>query len=182
VLIVNYFLGPVNVGIYSVAVLLAELLWQLPNSIGFVIFPKASASTPEAMNAFTPRVFRLTLAITAAAAVVLGAIGKPFIELVYTSDFSPAYSALLVLLPGVVLLGGGKVLTNELAGRGYAHYNSINSGLALVATLVLDVLLIPRYGITGAALASSIAYALNLMTALVFYRLVSRKHHQLAPQ
>ena len=112
----------------------------------------------------------------------MGAIGKPFNELVYTSDFSPAYSALLVLLPGVVLLGGGKVLTNELAGRGYAHYNSINSGLALVATLVLDVLLIPRYGITGAALASSIAYALNLMTALVFYRLVSRKHHQLAPQ
>jgi O-antigen/teichoic acid export membrane protein len=175
VFIVSYFLGPVNVGIYSVAVMLAELLWQFPNSIAFVIFPKASASTPQEMNAFTPRVFRATLGITTAAALVLAVLGKPFIEIVYTSAFSSAYGALLVLLPGVVLLGGGKVLTNEIAGRGYAHYNSINSGVALVITVLLDLLLIPRYGIVGAALASSIAYASNLVTALIFYRRVSRQ-------
>ena len=78
-------------------------------------------------------------------------------------------------LAGIAVRAGGKVLTNEIAGRGYAHYNSINSGLALLITLLLDVLLIPRYGILGAALASSIAYAFNLVTALVFYRLVSRR-------
>jgi len=79
-----------------------------------------------------------------------------------------------VLLPGVVLLGGAKVLTNEIAGRGYPHYNSVNSGLALILTVILDLVLIPRYGALGAALASSLAYTAIFFTAIGFYLNVSR--------
>jgi O-antigen/teichoic acid export membrane protein len=82
---------------------------------------------------------------------------------------------MLALLPGVVLLGGGKVLTNEIAGRGYPHYNSINAGLALILTIALDLILIPRYGVLGASLASSVAYTLIFLTAIAFYLIVSRK-------
>lgn len=82
---------------------------------------------------------------------------------------------MLALLPGVVLLGGAKVLTNEITGRGYPHYNSINAGLALVLTVVLDLVLIPRYGVLGAALASSIAYSAISFTAIGFYLKASRR-------
>ncbi len=173
--LVNGFLGPAAVGIYGSAVGLAELLWYLPNSVGFVIFPKASATRPEEMNRFTPRVFGLTLALTAAGAVVLALLGPYLIALVYGPAFKASYAPLLALLPGVVLLGGGKVLTNELAGRGYAHYNSINSGMALVLTVILDLALIPRLGVTGAAIASTIAYSVIFVTAVFFYVLVSRR-------
>ena len=81
---------------------------------------------------------------------------------------------MLLLLPGVVLLGGAKVLTNEIAGRGYPHYNSLNSGLALVLTVIFDLVLIPRYGVVGAALASSLAYTAIFFTAIGFYLTVSR--------
>ena len=172
--IVNFFLGPAGVGIYAVSVRLAELLWYLPNAVGFVIFPKAAASKPEEMNAFTPRVFRITLGLTASGALILAFIGRPVINFIFSSAFLDAYMPFLVLLPGVVLLGGSKVLTNEIAGRGYPHYNSLNAALALVVTVVLDFVLIPRYGVLGAALASSIAYTMILFTSIGFYLNVSR--------
>lgn len=174
VFIVNYFLGPASVGIYIVSVMVTELLWYLPNAVGFVIFPKSAATSPEAMNAFTPRVFRVTLGLTALGAVGLAVLGRPLIQVIYSSAFISAYVPMLVLLPGVVLLGGAKVLTNEIAGRGFPQYNSVNAGLALVLTLVLDLFLIPRHGIVGAALASSIAYTATFFTAIAFYLTVTR--------
>jgi O-antigen/teichoic acid export membrane protein len=176
--IVNLFLGPGGVGIYSVSVSLAELLWNLPNAVGFVIFPKAAATKPEVMNNFTPRAFWVTLGLTALGAGGLAMAGRQLINIVYSSAFVQAYAPMLVLLPGVVMLGGAKVLTNEIAGRGYPHYNSINAGLALILTVVFDLMLIPRYGVTGAALASSIAYGAILFTAIGFYAIASRKSLQ----
>jgi O-antigen/teichoic acid export membrane protein len=179
--IVNYFIGPAGVGIYTVSVRLAELLWYLPNAVGFVIFPKAAATKPEVMNTFTPRVFRITLGLTALGALGLVVLGKPLILLIFSSAFLSAYIPMLALLPGVVFLGGAKVLANEIAGRGYPHYNSVNSGLALIITVLLDFLLIPLYGIFGAALASSIAYTAIFITSIGFYLTVSRKTVELSP-
>ena len=178
VFIVNYFLGPAGVGVYGVSVGLAELLWYLPNAVSFVIYPKAAATRPEAMNTFTPPVFRLTLLLTAFGGAGLALFAKSLIKLIYSSAFLDAYVPMLALLPGTILLGAGKVLTNEIAGRGYPHYNSINAGVALALTVALDLLLIPRYGILGAAVASSVAYSAIFVTAVVFYRTVSRKTSQ----
>lgn len=173
--IVNYFLGPSDVGIYSVSVGLAELLWHFPNAVGFVIFPKAANTKPELLNKFTPRVLRITLGFTAVGAIGLLLLGKAVISIIYSSTFLAAYVPMLALLPGVVLLGGAKVLTNEIAGRGYPHYNSMNAGFALLLTVILDLILIPRYGALGAAIASSIAYAVIFLAAIMFYWIVSRK-------
>jgi O-antigen/teichoic acid export membrane protein len=106
---------------------------------------------------------------------VLALLGPLLISIVFGPAFSASYAPLLALLPGIVLLGGGKVLTSELAGRGYAHYNSINAGMALVLTVVLDLALIPRLGVTGAAIASTVAYSVIFVTAVFFYLLVSRR-------
>lgn len=173
--IVNYFLGPNDVGIYSVSVGLAELLWHFPNAVSFVIFPKVANTKPELLNNFTPRVFRITLGFTAVGAIGLLFLGKPIISFIYSSTFLSAYVPMLALLPGVILLGGAKVLTNEMAGRGNPQYNSINAGLGLVITVILDLLLIPQYGILGAALASTIAYAMIFSVAMGFHLVVSRK-------
>ena len=173
--ILNYFLGPKDVGIYSVSVGLAELLWYFPNAVSFVIFPKAANTRPELLNNFTQRVLRITLGFTAMGAIGLLFLGKPIISIIYSSTFLGAYVPMLALLPGVVLLGGAKVLTNEIAGRGNPQYNSINAGLALVITVILDLLLIPKYGVLGAALASSTAYTMIFFTAVGFHRVVRRK-------
>jgi O-antigen/teichoic acid export membrane protein len=173
--IVNAFLGPAGVGIYGVSVSLAELLWQLPNSVCYVIFPKAAATHRDAMNRFTPKVFWGVLGISFVGALVMVLFGRLAIRLIFSNSFQGAYVPLLVLLPGVLLLGAGKVLANDIAGRGYPLYNSIVAGFTLVITIVLDVTLIPKMGIVGAALASTIAYSISFIQAVVLYLAISRR-------
>ena len=172
--IVNYFLSPTNVGIYSVSVALAELLWYFPNAVGFVIFPKAASTSDEEMNRFTPNVFQVTLFLTLLGAIGLALIGKLLIELIYSPVFLPAYKPMLALLPGVVLLGGAKVLANEIAGRGYPQLNSINAFIALILTVSFDLILIPKWGVLGASVASSIAYSAIFSVSIGFYLHVSK--------
>jgi len=179
--IVNYFVGSAGVGIYSVAVGLAELLWRLPNAVGFVLMPKAAETPAEHMNRFTPRVLRITMALTALGALSLVFLGRSLIQIIYASAFVDAYVPMLVLLPGVVLFGGAKVLTIDIGGRGHLGYNSINDGLVLIVTVVLDLILIPRYGVTGAALASSIAYMIAFILSLAFYITVTRETRGATP-
>jgi O-antigen/teichoic acid export membrane protein len=174
VLIVNAFIGPVGVGIYGVAVTLAELLWRLPNSVAFVIFPKAASTSQESMNRFTPKVFWIVLAISSMGALGLALLGKLVIHVIFSDAFEAAYLPMLVLLPGVVLLGACKVLANDIAGRGFPQYNSIVSGSVLVITVGLDLALIPKIGILGAAITSTVAYASSLVLSVIFYLRVSR--------
>lgn len=173
--IVNYFLGPAEVGIYSVSVVIAELLWQLPNATSFVIFPKAANSSQAEMNRFTPRVFKIVFIITFFGAVGLALLGKRLIFIFFSADFLDAYIPLLYLLPGVILLGVAKILANDISGRGYPLYNSITAGFSLFVTFILDFLLIPRMGVSGAALASTFAYTLTFILSTIFYVCVSRK-------
>jgi O-antigen/teichoic acid export membrane protein len=172
---VNYFIGSASVGIYGVSVAFAEILWYFPNAVGFVIFPKATATRPEVMSGFTPKVFWITLGVTALGAIGLVVLGKSLIQLIFSLDFVGSYLPMLVLLPGVVLLGGAKVLTNEIAGWGYPQYNSFNAGVALILTVILDLILIPRFGILGAALASSICYTVIFFASVGFYLIASRR-------
>jgi O-antigen/teichoic acid export membrane protein len=143
--------------------------------VGLVILPKAANSDAKEMDRFTPKVFWAVLAISSLAAVAMGVAGKAIIRLVFSDGFLDAYAPLLALLPGVVLLGAGKVLTNDMAGRGYPLYNSIVAGIALLITLGLDFALIPRMGVLGAALASTAAYSSTFLLSLVLYLSVRRR-------
>jgi Na+-driven multidrug efflux pump len=64
--------------------------------------------------------------------------------------------------------------TSYLAGRGHVIYNTWGTVLALVATVTLDILLIPRWGIVGAAVASLASYTVTFAVALLCFSRVSR--------
>jgi O-antigen/teichoic acid export membrane protein len=68
----------------------------------------------------------------------------------------------------MLLSGASGVASGYLYGRGWPGLNSIGLGLGLVATVVLDLALIPSYGALGAAVASSAAYLLG-DAVLVFF-------------
>ena len=175
-LIVNYFVGVKQVGFYVVAASLAEVLWYLPDAFGFVLFPKTASSEPETARQFTPKVVRLSTFITAVAAVGLFLFSKLVITVLYTEEFMPSLYPLWILLPGVVALSYSKVIFSDLGGRGKPYYGTYASLFSLFVTLGLDLLLIPRWGIIGAAVVSSLAYTTNAVVAVVFYlRLTGNK-------
>jgi lipopolysaccharide/colanic/teichoic acid biosynthesis glycosyltransferase len=66
------------------------------------------------------------------------------------------------------------VVTAFLYGRGRPGLSSIAAGIGVVVTLVMDVVLIPRFGAVGAAVASSVAYLTTTATLVAWYRYTSR--------
>jgi O-antigen/teichoic acid export membrane protein len=173
VFIVNFFVGATSVGLYTVAVSLTELLWFLPNAFGFVLFPRTASSDLEAAKRFTPKIARLSALITAVAAGGLFLVSRSLITFFYTEEFLPCLYPLWILLPSTVSVSYSQVLFNDLGGRGKPYYGTLASLVAGFVTVVADILLIPRFDIMGAALASSLAYTANAAVAIFAYLAVS---------
>ena len=64
----------------------------------------------------------------------------------------------------------GKVACADLAGRGKNGYGSVFALICFVITIGLDWFLIPRFGIVGASIASSMAYFTDAVLILVAVR------------
>jgi O-antigen/teichoic acid export membrane protein len=169
VLFVTYFLGSREVGIYCLAVMIAEALWQVADAAQTALFPRIAATQEKAE--FTLKVLGLVFGITLIGAVFLVILGKAFILLVFSNKFIEAYEAMLCLLPGIMGLIFAKVLSADVFGRGYPWVGTIAAVPSLMATLVLNPLLIPLFGINGAALTSSVSYIVaGVLVTIIFIR------------
>ena len=79
-----------------------------------------------------------------------------------------AATALLWLLPGIFALGVNTIFMNFLAARGMPIIVVISPLAALVLNVLLNLYFIPRFGIDGAAMTSSIAYSAMLGVTLIY--------------
>lgn len=157
-------LGTSAAGVYGTAAMLATLLWYIPNSIGTVLL--AAAGRHDRSNRQVVRVTRTTMAIMS----VLGVIAVPtsfaVIPLMFGSEFRGAIVPFLVLLPGAVMLSAWKVLANAASGLGHPRMKLPSAVFGAVIVVALDLLLIPRAELVGAALASSIGYSATTLAIL----------------
>jgi len=160
VFIVNYFLSTTQVGVYAVGVAVSESLWQIPQAAATALFPRTARTLQEGAAAFTCQILRQVCLISVATAALLALVSPVAIPLFFGARFTSSVPVIWWILPGTVALALGKVAASDLAGRRKTYYTSIFGILSLVITALLDVLLIPRMGIAGAALASSLAYSL----------------------
>jgi O-antigen/teichoic acid export membrane protein len=79
-------------------------------------------------------------------------------------------------VPGIVALGHSKILANYVAGRGRPDINAVRGVMALAINVVANLFLIPRYGIIGAAAATSISYSVSAFAGyLAFLRIAGVK-------
>jgi O-antigen/teichoic acid export membrane protein len=172
--LVVFFMDVTFVGYYSISVAMAEALWYLPGAVGTVIFARTPGMKAEEANVSTPRICRNTLFLTVIAGFLVFLLGRYIILLLFGSAFLPALKPLWILLPGVVAFSIPKVLANEIAGRGKPIVGTIYAGASLAVNVPLNILLIPRMGISGAALASTISYIVSALVVLAFFIRVSK--------
>jgi len=167
------FVGLPAQGLYSIAVILAEKLSHIPQSVQVVLFPKLSSLEVDDANRLTPRVLRSSLALTALGAVVLMLLSRPLLNLFYGSEYAASLTPFRVLVPGIVMLSVARILSSDLSGRDRRIYHTIATAVAFGLNIALCLVWIPRYGIEGAAWASTISYTLQSVLMLVFFRKLS---------
>lgn len=174
VFLISAFINPLAVGYYSIAVGIAEKLWLISQSASTVLFPKvASEKDEKRRKEFTPLVSHMTIFVTALGALVTFFLSRWLVIFFFSKAYLPAVRPLHILLLGAVAVSGGRVLGNDFAGRGRPMLNTYLNTISVVINLGLNLLWIPRFGIIGAAWATTVSYIAALIGAVIVYSRVS---------
>ena len=158
-----------DLGIYSIGVLAAEVLWFLPDSLARSFFPRVISFDHKAETRKNSEiVISTTTWILVLLSVAIILLGKPLIIFFFGPKFMKSFEIILILLPGTVMVGIAKISSSVFHGIGKPEFGTYLASLGIVTTILLDILLIPSIGIKGAAIASSIAYCIMGSSALIF--------------
>ena len=166
---VQYFEGLDNLGVYSVASNVGETLYLLPNTIGLVLL--SFVADPETRDRSTERtamIARLFFLTMMVGAVAFSPISSWFFGFAFGPEFRDSGPIFNLLLWGIVPFSLATVMIGFLTGANEVRHILAAASAGLILILVLDVLMVPRFGMTGAAGARGAA--LNVMTWYLVFR------------
>lgn len=156
-------------GIYAVAVNASEVLLYLPAATATALLPVAARAEPGQRVQQTLRAFRSAALVTIGAVVVAAILGPLLLPVVFGSAFRGSVEPFLWLLPGALGFAATAVFSNALVASTSPGLSSLGPLVSLVVGVALDLVLIPRFGATGAAAAASMAFLAGGSVAVVAY-------------
>jgi O-antigen/teichoic acid export membrane protein len=166
---VEYFNGNKDLGIYSLAVNLAQMLWLLPQAISIILISYTGAESIERGIQNTNTLSRIAMALILSATIILALIIDYIIPLLYGEEFIQSSYLFKILLAGIVPFSITTILASFFAGTGKIFVNLFCSMIGFIVCLIFDLLLIPGYGNTGAAIATVIAYFTSTAFIIFMY-------------
>lgn len=160
-LMVKYMLGATQAGYYSISQVLAENTMMLPVVIGLLLFPKLSGlSDKEGKLRLANKAVRATAALMLPVVVIAALVAGPAISIAFGRDFLPAVSPFVWLMPGTYFLAIEVVMVQLLNSEGFPPVIVVAWIADTVLNIAVNFWAIPRYGILGASVVSSVCYFL----------------------
>jgi O-antigen/teichoic acid export membrane protein len=159
-LFINAYKGQAEVGIYSLAVRIASVIVFLMTAFQLA-WPAFAYSIRDDSAAKRTYAYVLTylLFITCWMSLALGSLAPWLVSLLAPhGNFSRSAGAVPFLCFGVAAYSGYSVLAIGVGRTRQTQLNWIVSGAAALVNIALCVLLIPPYGMMGAAVATLVAY------------------------
>ncbi len=167
ILLIGFFLSGTEVGWYYVSVIIAERLLFLTQATSTILFPSASSS--EFQREKTPILSRLNFTVVFAGSVIIGLSAYWLVPLLFSAEYSNSVLPLIVILPGIIALSVSKILSADFISRGLPQYSLYVSLLNFCLNISFNIILIPKMGIAGAALSSTLSYTAALFLQIYFY-------------
>ncbi|QCI64372.1 lipopolysaccharide biosynthesis protein [Phreatobacter stygius] len=124
------------------------------------------AGDREKLAAFLQASIRWTFFPSLAATILILALGKPFLML-FGPDFVKGYPAMFVVSAGLLARAAVGPVERLLSMSGHQGVCALIYGAAFATAVILCLVLIPRFGMMGAATATAIA--LTLESVLLFW-------------
>lgn len=171
---VDYYAGNKTLGIYSLSANLAQLFWMLPHAVGAVLFPNIASMDEQTALNYARMLCRMIFTFTAIMGVVGGGVLGVLIPYIYGIEFSPASRLFFILMIGVLPFSIKIIIAAYYAGIKRTQIDMVSSVISFVACLALDIILIPKYGSTGAAVATVVAYTANTVFMIFTFRHFTR--------
>ncbi len=175
--ILSAYFGAADTGVYAVTVSITSLVWIISQPLASVVLPR-TASVVAADPGLRPTVPASSQISAVRHSVLVSLAGTLIVipilaiaPLVWGPGFDRTLTLGLIMVPGVAMLGIGRVMVAAFTGRGAANQALIVGLVSFPLTLVAFLLVIPNHGATGAAVVSCCSYvAASLLAAYLFFR------------
>ena len=173
-LLMAYLATQAALGVYAVAVNVSEALQYVPGAVAMAFAPAVAATATGDRRERTLRTFRGALLITLVTIPPAMAIGAVLLPVVFGEEFRASIVPFLILAPGAIGFLVMRVFSSAMMGAALPGRSSMPAIAALVTGVMLDLLLMPPHGATGAAIASTAAFAVGGLAGVVLYRASDR--------
>ena len=157
----------VAIGLYVIAVRLSEMTTLVADAIADALMPEVAASkSSDRAELLWARSLRLAIYMHVILLPLLWLSGPFVLKTLFGEKFVPATAAFRWLLIAAAVWSLGSIVISGLRGFGYPGLSTVARFSAAVVTAIALLILLPRRGITGAAIASLIGYSVMLVIAL----------------
>ncbi len=157
--------GKEELGFYAAAVKLAEYPFMIAGAFLVSVFPllfEYAVTSPDVFKRIYQISFKYLMLFIMPIAVMTTLYSKQIILACYGRDFLPSQLALAILIWSTVFGYAGWVHSNLLIATNLQLFDIIFTGSSAFLTVVLNLMLIPKYGLVGAAIATTISFGLYI--------------------
>jgi O-antigen/teichoic acid export membrane protein len=167
---IKYFSGLYALGIFTAGVQLTEGLRVIGQSISLVQF-SAISNTDDKTYArqLTIKLMKFSVLFTLSAVLVLILLPESVYTWLFSKEFEGVKVVIIALSPGVVALAANNIFSHYFSGLGNPKINLWSNVIGFVFTIVLAVILIPMFGITGAAITTSASYISSVVYQYIIF-------------
>lgn len=164
------YLGNKEVGVYSIAVSIAESIWIIARSFGMVLYARVSNTSSFKRNAQTTlKVVKISTILTLLPLLTLLLLPANTYTVIFGKEFFAVKTILYFIAPGVLFFSASFLVGSFFSGSGKQHINTIASFAGLVVTAIFTFSLIPAYGFVGAAITASLSYVVTTMIKIYYF-------------
>jgi O-antigen/teichoic acid export membrane protein len=158
---------------------ISESVWIVSRSVALVQYADIANSSAwqQAIN-HTLRYVKFIFILALAGITLIACIPSVVYKFLLGKDFTGIQTVVLILVPGIVALACSHPLSAFFSGIGKIRINMYGSLLGLVTTCVFSIILIPTWGIWGAAVTQTLSYLTTFSFAMINFLRIS----QLKPQ
>ncbi|MFN3529635.1 MAG: lipopolysaccharide biosynthesis protein [Bacteroidia bacterium] len=168
--LIEDYLSAEALGIYGVAVSLAEALWIISRSVSLVQMSEIANTKELSMQRkLTADWSRLTAWFTFAVLLVLNLVPDWFYMRLFGEEFQGIAALIHYLSPGILMLAMSNIIVHFFAGKGKYGWNALISCFTLLLVLLVMPYAIMEFGLKGAAMAQSFAYFGGWLLAAVLF-------------
>lgn len=169
-LIVAIFMGPREVAFFRMGQDRLQVLDYLPGALNTALYPRLTkfAVVSDSVR-LTTQACRIGCILMVGAGALGAVVAWPTVLVLYGREFLPMVHSIWLLLPGMILAGSTTPISQFFYASGRSTIPLVVSVFSLVVQVGLGVLLIPRLGFHGAALAMSVALLLQAILRLFLF-------------
>jgi O-antigen/teichoic acid export membrane protein len=146
--------GAAEAGLYSVALTTSHLTWYAPAALSAAAFPRLAGLGSAEARALVARLVRISALVSAISAVLLALLVPMLLPELYGQGFRAAVTSTLILLLAGFLGAVQWTLSRALSAAGRTRSVPESYLWTLVSMVALDLLLVPQWGLDGAAVAA----------------------------